>query len=185
MHLKYREPVGVVALVDSGQQLVDEHAVLLPLEDVDPVRLGPLIRISGGTGLAAPADPRPGVIWKSRTSPGGLETVNESIVAAAGLAGFIARKRRLSPAENSPALKVIEIMFGDFNRRGLFLVNGERSVIWWWHPPGAESSGEPSAEEKWAMVERLATNDDRTIIAGSRLLGLFGKGCCVFLYTRR
>jgi hypothetical protein len=155
--LRYREPVGLVTLADGrqhlGQHLVDERGILLSADDVDPVVLGPLIRITGGDKLTAPADPRPGVPWKSRGGSGDVEEVNESIVAAAGLAAFLERKQRATTPESSPALKVIEIIVTDFDRRGLFMINAERAVIWWQHAPGAERPGEPTAEEKWAMLE--------------------------------
>jgi hypothetical protein len=152
VQLKYAEPVAWVKLPESGQQLVDARGVLLDADDVDPVLLGPLIRITGGAELRAPADARAGVIWKSRVGPEEPEQVDESIVAAARLAGFITRQRRASAGANAPALKIIEVMVKYFKRHGLFMVNGERTVIWWRHPLGAEPPGEPDAEEKWAML---------------------------------
>jgi hypothetical protein len=163
VYLRYREPVGMVVLADGGQQLVDEYAVLLASDDVDPVRLGPLIRISA-PGLEPPADPQPGVTWKSRTRPGGLESVNESIVAAAGLAGFISKKQRASTIEKLPALKVTEIMVGAFEKRGLFMVNAERAVIWWRYAPKREPPGEPSAEVKWAMLEEWQRTETKRLL---------------------
>jgi hypothetical protein len=159
--LRYRWPVAWAKLPQGQQQIVDEKAILLPAANVDPEKLGKVIKISGNS-LAAPSDPRPGVIWKRKQEDTGLEQPDERIVGAAKLAGFIRRQNELSARKRVPALHILEIIVSDFRRHGLFIVNGDGGeMIWWDAPPGDEQPGRPTALEKWAMLEtwRGSTSD--------------------------
>jgi hypothetical protein len=151
VQLRFAEPVAWVKLPKGDQQLVDERGVLLAADDVDPVALGPLIRI-GGAHLTPPADPQPGVIWKSKNSPGELEQTDESIVAAARLAGFLRRKRLAGGASNSKPLMIIEINVSNFEKSGLFVVNGERTMIRWGYPSADEHGANLGDEAKWGIL---------------------------------
>jgi hypothetical protein len=149
--VKLREPVAWVKLA-KGQQLVDGEGRLLPAEDVDFETAGPLISITGRE-LSAPADNRPGVVWKSMS--GEMEQVDESIVAAAGLARFLRQQGR-SGSKITPAVQMIEIIVTDFGGRGLFVLNAKGAVICWGRAPGAERPRELPAVEKWHRLLRWA-----------------------------
>src|SRR5262249_55130472 len=53
-----------------------------------------------------------------------------------------------------PALRIGEIIVSAFEKRGLFLLNGEGQTIWWRQPPGQEWPREPKATEKWAALRK-------------------------------
>jgi hypothetical protein len=152
VRLHYRQPVAYVQLGDAVQMIVDENGTILPDKDVDETcsEVKSLVKITGD-GLLPPADPRPGVTWKS---PEGEN--DPRILAAAKLAGFLRKDPRLPEAQQRPALHVIEIIVSQFDRRGLFVMNAEAAVIWWKRAPGEEAPGEPSAAEKWAILRKWA-----------------------------
>jgi len=153
--LEYREPVAWVKLSQGQQQVVDGEGRILPADDLE---LEPSIRRIKITGedLAVPADPRPGLVWKSKGLAGGMDEVDSRIVAAARLARFLRNPDRVREAEASPALRIFEIIvskLSDFSRGGLFIMNDEGAEVCWGEAPGAESPGKPTALEKWRMLE--------------------------------
>jgi hypothetical protein len=150
--LKFREPVGWVKL-PKGAQLVDGEARILPAEDVELEPFGPLIRITGNE-LAAPSDPRAGVVWKSKSRTSGIDEADEKIVAAARLARFLRHEGTAALAKGSPSLQMIEIIVTDFGDRGLFILNAEGSEFCWGSAPGSERPREMSAAEKWQALLR-------------------------------
>jgi hypothetical protein len=158
VELRYRSPVAYVQLSSSDQWIVDEKGTILPPADVDESQLGPgrLTRITGEK-LAPPADPTPGVCWKSNTKTNEIPREDRRILAAARLAGYVRAKEQLQSSQNLPALRIGEIIvpdFDDFDRRRLFVLNDERQTIWWRDSPGEERPGEPNADEKWEMLRK-------------------------------
>ncbi len=153
--LEYREPVAWVKLPHGQQQLVDGDGRILAADDVDIEPLGRAIKITGQE-LAAPEEARPGLVWKTKGSGGGVDEVDSRVVAAARLARFLRNPDRMREAQASPALRIFEIIVtspSDFSRAGLFVMNDEGAEIRWGEAPGAESPGKPTAEEKWRMLE--------------------------------
>ncbi len=150
--LQFREPVAWVKLQRS-QQLVDGQGRLLPSEDVDLELVGPVLQITG-LAVAPPADSRAGVVWKSRSGGPDLDRVDERIVAASALAGFLRQRARSDLAAGSKSLRMIEIIVTDFAVRGLFAVNSQGTVFCWGSAPGAEGPREPGAAEKWQILLR-------------------------------
>jgi hypothetical protein len=159
LEIRYRQPVARVQLRGGEKKLIDRNAVILPAEDVDLAALDQVITITGDNsagGLAAPSEPRPGVIWKSPGDQTGLIRVDERIVAASKLAAFLVQDERANDAGQYPALHMVEIIVTDFrvHTRGLFVLNAERTMIRWGDAPGDEPVGTLSAEEKWAILRQ-------------------------------
>ena len=65
---------------------------------------------------------------------------------------FSSRQPQADDARRSPALRFGEIIVTGFGKRGLFVVNAEGATICWGERPGDERPGQPSAEEKWAIL---------------------------------
>jgi len=151
--LRYRRPVAWVDLRNGRQQIVDDKGILLSPEDIDVAQLGLLIRITC-QGLAAPSDPRAGVMWKTKASATDMGEADPRIQAAAKLAGFLRTEPRAHDALSARALLILEIIVTDLANEGLFLVNAEGALIWWRNAPGDERSGKLklSADQKWAML---------------------------------
>jgi hypothetical protein len=119
-----------------------------------------------GQPLDLPADLTPGVQWKS-TANDDLPHEDQRILAAAKLAGFLRSQEQSLPGGNSPALHAEEIIVTDFERRGLFLLNGAGAILWWNETPGEEQPGRPKAEEKWAILCKWSLlNEPQTLPAG-------------------
>ena len=130
---------------------------------VDPARLGHLVRIVGKE-LAAPSDPKFGVVWKSRLKGSDQDEPERRILSATKLAGFLSQPAQLGDAERWPALRMIEINVNNYYPHGLFLLNAEDAAIWWTYAPGDEPPGRPTAGEKWGMLQRWrASNENRPI----------------------
>jgi hypothetical protein len=164
--LRYRRPVARVALPDGQRHIVDENGIILAPEDVDLEQLGPLIKISGD-GISAPADPRPGVLWKAKTGATEMASGEPRILAAAKLAGFLRAEPRIREAAASPALRILEIIATEFSGRGLFILNAELAEIHWGKAPGDESPGAITGAEKWLMLVRWQqTTQARCLIEG-------------------
>jgi len=176
--IRYRQPVAYVQLLKGDQKLVDETGTILRTRDIDEtrldqvVRLGHLIRIEG-TGLAAPSDPRPGIVWKTRAVGSDHEEVDLRVLAAAKLAGFLSQPSQVRDAESIPALRILQIIVTDLpspGAFGLFVLNAEDTAIWWNEAPGDEHPGRPNAAEKWAMLRRWReSTDPRTVPTGDYL----------------
>ena len=98
---------------------------------------------------------RYGEQWKSKADGNGLEQVDERILAAAKLAGFLLHEPQASDAQRSSALRVIEIIVTDFDKRGLFAINAEGGRdIGGADAPGPKNRGKPDANDKWAILRR-------------------------------
>jgi hypothetical protein len=151
--LRFREPVAWVKF-DRGLQLVDGDGRLLPAEDVDLERAGRLLKITG-VNLTPPADPRAGVVWKSKPKSDEAERIDEKIVAATSLARFL-RQNGDSRETIAAALRMIEIIVTEFRDRGLFLLNADGIEFCWGSAPGFERPRELKAIEKWQVLLRWA-----------------------------
>jgi len=150
--LRYRQPVARVDVAPGQQkQIVDDTGIILPTEDLDLDQLGQVITITG-EGLAAPSDPRPGVMWKAKASSSDMGEEDPRIQGAAKLAGFLRTEAAAHEGLASPALHFREIIVTDFARRGLFIMNAEGAEVCWGSAPGDERPGRLSAEQKWAML---------------------------------
>jgi hypothetical protein len=174
--LRFRQPVAWVWVVAPDQRtklagrqkwIIDGEGRVLASEDVDVEPLGTLLKITGEE-LAAPADPRAGVVWKSKSSGGEIEQVDERIVAAGKLARFLTQEGRVDSTK--AALRMIEIIvpeLSDFRNRGLFVLNAEGAEFCWGKAPGSEGPGEPSSDAKWQMLRRWEeTTPKRTLADG-------------------
>ncbi len=146
----------------ADQMLLDETGTILNIKDADvvqPSQLSNLIRISG-EGLVLRPIPnlgssgnrgRLGVImtnptaefWRRRSSP-----------------VFSAQPAQLADAERWPALRIMDINVTQFHQWGLVLETFEGAVIWWRDAPGDELPGRPTAEQKWAMLQRWRESSD-------------------------
>ncbi len=156
VHVRYRQPVAYVQISPAEQLLVDEKGTILPPADVDESKFLP-IRLTRITAqhLEPPADPTPGVSWKSKAETNDLPRDVRRILAAAKLAGFLRDQVRSGSSQNLPALRIGEIIVTDFNTgRGLFVLNDEGQTIWWRQAPGEERPGEPKAGEKWDILRK-------------------------------
>ena len=176
--LEYREPAAWVKLPAGQQQVIDGQGRILPADDLEIEPLGRMIKITG-VELAAPADPRPGLLWKAKDPKGGMDEVDARVVAAARLAAFLKAPGREREAEAAPALRIIEIIvsnMSDFSRRGLFVMNAE----------GAEKSAGGRPRARRAQVNRRpgksggcskrgASSDRLSIARAGGLLAVFQK----------
>jgi hypothetical protein len=155
--LRFRHPVARVRVAHAEQFLVDEQAILLPFQDVDLERLGPLIEIVG-RDLVAPAEPSPGKIWKPPAGAADLSIANSQIPAAAKLAGFLIEKMRSDDVKRSPKLrtKLIDVSDG----RGLFLMTDQATMILWADAPGVRRSANLTDEERWIILCHWAESSD-------------------------
>ncbi len=184
--LRFRQPVAWVKfeMTVAGRQqkiveqrIVDGEGRVLPTEDVDFEPLGTLLKITGEK-LTAPADPRPGVVWKSKSPGGEIEQVEDRIVAAGRLARFLTEEAGVDGTKTPSALRMIEIIVptkemiapgkvSDFEERGLFAMNAEGVEFCWGHAPGSERPGEPGALAKWQMLRKWEeTTPTRTLADG-------------------
>jgi len=63
VHLVYKQPVAMIPIPSGDPAILDRNGHLLPADDIDTEKLGPLIKITG-RGLAPAAENRPGKAWK-------------------------------------------------------------------------------------------------------------------------
>jgi hypothetical protein len=164
VYLRYRQPVAYVQIAQGEQLIVDDKGTILPLADVDESRFGSfrLTRITA-LHLEPPADPTPGVSWKSKNETDDIPREDRRILAAAKLAGFFHDQESRQTTEAPPALRIGEIIVTAFfdNDRGLFVLNDEGQTIWWREAPGEERPGEPKAGEKWKMLRKWGESNKK------------------------
>ena len=152
MELQYRQPVAWVQLGGTRQHMVDDEGTVLPTENIDATALGPLACPRSKASAWLPR-------WRLSTVKSGnrdrnrmrLEQVDERIVAAARLAGFLPRPPQVERCRRSPALRLREIIVTDqagpvrpSTPRGRRFCGETRQ--------GAEKPGRPSADEKWDIL---------------------------------
>lgn len=158
VHVRYREPVAVVVTDEKSSFLVDGSAVILPAEDLDRdlktfEEQEGLIRIMGAW-LAAPARSTPGLVWEPRAGVHENAPGNKRIPDAARLARFLRQKcrTRLAGSSQSRPFHVTLINPMDPDERGLFIYINRSIWVLWGDAPGKETTGSPSAEEKWEKL---------------------------------
>ncbi len=165
VHLAYNVPVAKVLFPTGEQFVLDRHAHLLPIEDIDVECVGGLIQISG-QGVVPPKENRTGLVWKTETPDRPeLANIDRGVLQAAELAAFLLEPDRIRQAQEMPALRVFVVSATDPHGRGLFVQNAERAMILWGRGPGEEQPGEPSALEKWKILTTWAKN--KSLTAGS------------------
>jgi hypothetical protein len=145
VRLDYRRPVARATIPGkSARVLIDDDGVILPWEDVDGELAGRLPLI---VGPEPPFDPRPGRFWMSSDG-----AIDDRLRAAVTLAAFLesAQARASRPLECLSQMKVIYSL----PKNGLFLENGESTLIYWADAPGSEPPGSLTAEQKWTMLSR-------------------------------
>jgi hypothetical protein len=153
VELRYRQPVAWVQLRGAQQRMIDDEATVLPTDNIDVKKLGRVVKITCIGGLPAPSATQFGEKWKSKADENSAAEVDERIVAAAKLAGFLLQEPQATDAERSLALRLDEINVSDFENRGLFVINAERAAILWDDAPGDEKPGRPTASDKWAILK--------------------------------
>jgi hypothetical protein len=161
VELVYKKPVAVQESGPGEEAfLLDRNGHLLPGEDVDRDRLGPLIRITG-QHLTPSTENRPGGIWKSGLAGAEAARIEAGVRGAAALAGFFQDPERLTDQKGTPALQVLSIFASDPHRRGLFLRTADGVQVLWGEPPGKEASGTLTAVQKWDLLRRWAALPSR------------------------
>ncbi len=159
VHLVYKQPVATISFFPGERVLLDRKATILPGEDIDTKKLGPLIKIDS-RGLDQPVgDDQPGLAWKSSAPGADGPRQERCMLGAATLAGFFQEPDRAGEAASVPALRVLAIVASD--PRGFFVQNAEGAMIYWGEAPGSESSGTPAAQEKWEILKKWATAPGR------------------------
>jgi hypothetical protein len=170
VRLDYRRPVARAAIPGkSARVLVDADGVILPWDDVDPERAGRLPLISGPD---PPFDPRPGRYWMSSDG-----TTDARLQAAVTLAAFLERAldHAAKPNEFMSQLKVIYSV----PKYGLFLENGESTLIYWADAPGAERPGSLTAAQKWEMLTRWLAQRGGTLVHRPHYLAFRKEGVVI------
>jgi hypothetical protein len=158
VRLVYRNPVAILTYARGEETILDRAGAILPQEDIEMSKLGPLplIRILAG-GLVPSTENRPGKTWRSAVAgPAGMK-VERAVVDAARLAGFLLEPGRASEAAAVPALRILSIIAtneGKPDERGLFVQNAEDAIILWGNAPDTENSGEITSEEKWDILRK-------------------------------
>jgi len=164
VHLVYKQPVATIDFRPGERVILDRKATILPGEDIDTKKLGPLIKIDG-TGLGQPAsDNQPGLAWKSSVPGPEGSRLEHSVLGAATLAGFLREPGRVREAATVPALRVFAIAATD--SRGFFVQNAEGAMIYWGEAPGSEALGYPDAREKWEILRKWAAAPSRPVLPG-------------------
>jgi hypothetical protein len=165
VHLAYKTPVAIIPSPRGDALLLDSKGHLLPADDVDLARLGPLIKISD-RGLANSAGAQTGHgIWKAAVPGVEGERLERAVLHAARLAGFLQNHARASEVPANPALRVLAIWATD--PRGLFLQTADGDMVLWGEAPGEEAPGGLEAPEKWDVLRKWAkTADKRSLPQG-------------------
>ncbi len=160
VHLIYKQPVATIIPFPPGEHvIVDRKGTILPGEDIDPKKLGPLIRITGTGRDQAASDNQPGLAWKSSAPGTEGPRLERCVLGAATLAGFFQDPDRAREAASVPALRVLAIAATD--RRGFFVQNVEGAMIYWGEAPEWEADGNLGAQEKWEILKKWATAPGR------------------------
>jgi hypothetical protein len=150
VRLDYRTPVAWAPLPGKvARVLLDEDGVMLPAEDVDEEKAGLLVAIRG---LEPPFEPRLGRLWLTDETSEGLGKANQGVLAAAKLAAFLksalARESKPIPQALLPAY--IHVSRRDEEKKYyIFYKNREGTLIYWDEPPGLETPGQLTAEQRW------------------------------------
>jgi hypothetical protein len=159
VHLAYRTPVAWIQAPPAPPVYLDRRGFVVPMDDVDKEKLGPLLRVIGKGLEQASEGNQPGLQWRpSATSSDGAR-LRACVEEACTLAGFLVEPERASESSSTPALRVMRIIAAD--HRGLWLVTSEDAIILWGEPPGKERNGSLMALEKWEIFGRWAKVPER------------------------
>jgi hypothetical protein len=139
VQLEYRRPVLVVKLDvpgDEGLLFLDEQAVLLPSTDFAPTQARNYLRIAASGETPSGVY---GVPWKS-----------ERIAGAAAIAAVLENQW-----QTLGAYWIITARIGSGDLVYELRSQDEKFRLIWGRPPGQESSGEPTAQQKLAALKQL------------------------------
>jgi len=154
VHLAYREPVAVAGEDGSFAVVIDEEGVILPHEDrqIDWSEKGPVFRVRGIDAplieihcVSRPAGTLPGLPWKRTDGSPDLQ-----VQGAARLARFLRGRDPKTPA--GKLVPRLARMTPSVESAEYYLFDAGNRCIFWGEAPGAEASGMPRAEAKWAML---------------------------------
>jgi hypothetical protein len=152
VHLAYKRPVALIPAPPGEEVLVDRNGHLLPAQDIDVEKLGPLIKITGrGFSGSSQGNHR---IWRSSVPGPEGERLNHAVLGAARLAGFLQDPARRGDIRALPPLRILSVNVTD--PRGLFVQTGDGNMILWGEAPGEESGGTLEAQEKWEILKKWA-----------------------------
>jgi hypothetical protein len=139
VELEYRRPVLVVKLDapgDEGLLFLDEHAVLLPSTDFAPSQARNYLRIAASGETPSGVY---GVPWKS-----------ERIAGAAAVAAAVE-----SQWQALGLYWIVTARIGSGELVYELRSQNDKFRLIWGRPPGQESSGEPTAQQKIATLGQL------------------------------
>jgi len=146
VELEYRRPVLVVKLDapgDEGLLFLDEHGVLLPSNDFAPSQARNYLR------LAATGETPSGVYgvpWKS-----------ERIAGAAAIAAAVE-----SQWQTLGLYWIVAARIGSGDLVYELRSQDDKFRLIWGRPPGHESSGEPTAQQKLAALQKISRDSGST-----------------------
>ena len=151
--LVYKQPVATAPSLPGEFVILDRNGHILPADDIDTDKLGPLMSIDGRGLDQASAENRPGLVWKSSAQGDEGPRLERCVKAAASLAGFLQEPERANAAASVPALRVLTIFATD--RRGYFLRNAEGALIHWGEAPGSEAGRKPRGQGKMGPAGKM------------------------------
>ena len=177
VHLLYKQPVATMPSPPGEAVILDRNGIILPIEDIDTKKLGPLIRIGiAGKGLDhAASDNQPGLTWKSSAPGAEGPRLERCVLGAARLAGFLQEPDRAREAAANPAIRVLAIIATD-DCRYLFLQTAEKVMVLWGEAPEWETSGNLEPKEKWEILRKWADDAVPSNSPQRRLLEVFLHG---------
>jgi hypothetical protein len=144
VHLEYRKPVARASAPQRPDQIVDQEGILLPHDDIDFHRSGPLIRIWGE--LPPPAL-QSGDRWVG-------------VSGAIRLATFL--QDRTEHGES--VLTQATILLNSEDHLFLQFPQWDAFVVFWDHPPGEEKPGEPTFAVKLSLIlDWIKSHDPRGV----------------------
>ncbi|MHC5537962.1 cell division protein FtsQ/DivIB [Singulisphaera rosea] len=170
---KRRIPLDYGDLGESDRLILDENAFILPTEDFDPSKAGPLLRIS--RIAAPPSNPKEGMAWKRRDPETGVDVKDDIVAEAAKLAGFVKAAQEEDRGKLSNKRRFVSVFarvsgVGSTSTTGrpqptrddlrLCIQSKEGLWVFWGDAPGQERPGTLTATEKWSKVrDWLARHD--------------------------
>jgi hypothetical protein len=161
VHLIYKKPVAMIPFPAGEQVILDRNGHVLPPDDIDTEKLGPLIKITG-RGLVPSAENRAGRVWRLTAAGSEATRLDRCVRGAAKLAGFLQEPERAREALPNPALHILAIVATD--HRGFFLQNAQDSMIHWGEAPGEELNGGLEAKEKWEILRKWVKSSSRRVL---------------------
>lgn len=158
VRLVYRSPVAYLAGPHGARVVLDEHAVVLPNDDLDLSQTSELIQISGWNG---PIAGRVGLMLPTNNAE-----LEHALLAACRLARFILDKSDQSGKSNqppprskerTPRVTLVDLRHG---YRRLLIRTDLRVWAFWGPGPTDEADGELPAEVKWSQLADWTRHTD-------------------------